>query len=50
MQIKKKHRSLISPVSNIFGLAKVPVRFFESHAYLTGAAAAQLDQYKRDIQ
>ena len=29
-------------VSKIFDLAKVPVRFFELHSYLTGVAAAEL--------
>ena len=32
----------IFSVSKIFDLAKVPVRFFESHSYFTGVTAAQL--------
>ena len=36
-------------VSKIFDLAKVTVRFLESHSYLTGVAAAPA-KYKRDIQ
>ena len=37
-------------VSKIFDLAKVPVRFFESHSYLTGVTAATPAKYKRDVQ
>ena len=33
-------------VSKIFDLAKVPVRFPESHSYLTGVTAAEL---RRDL-
>ena len=29
-------------VGKIFNLAKVPVRFFESHSYLTGCTTAEL--------
>ena len=32
-------------VSKIFGLAKVPVRLFASHSYLTGVTAAELRQH-----
>ena len=35
------------PASKIFDLAKVPLRFFESSVYLTGAPPVK---YKRDIQ
>ena len=32
-------------VSKIFDLAKVPVRLFASHSYLTGVTAAELRQH-----
>ena len=32
-------------VSKIFDLAKVPVRLFVSHSYLTGVTAAELRQH-----
>ena len=32
-------------VSRIFDLAKVPVRLFASHSYLTGVTAAELRQH-----
>ena len=37
-------------VSEIFELAKVPLRLLESHSYLTDATAATPAKYKRDIQ
>ena len=36
-------------VSKIFDLAKVTVRFFESHSYLTGITAAELQRYLSNI-
>ena len=36
-------------VSEIFDLAKVPVRFPESHSYLTGVTAAELRQHLPNI-
>ena len=36
-------------VSKIFVLAKVPLRLFESHLYLTGATAAQLRRHLSNI-
>ena len=35
--------------SKIFDLAKVPLRFFESHVYLTGAPVAELRQHLSNI-
>ena len=32
-------------ISRIFDLAKVPVRLFASHSYLTGVTAAELRQH-----
>ena len=32
-------------VSKIFNLAKVPVRFFESHLYITGVTTAVLQRH-----
>ena len=32
-------------VSKIFDLAKVPLRLFESHLFLTGATAAELRRH-----
>ena len=36
-------------VSKIFDLAKVPVRFPESHSYLTGVTAAELRRHLPNI-
>ena len=36
-------------VSKIFVLAKVPLRLFESHLYLTGATAAELQRHLSNI-
>ena len=36
-------------VSKIFDLAKVPVRFLESHSYLTGVTAAELRRHQPNI-
>ena len=44
---------VIFSVSKIFVIAKVPLRLFESHLYLTGATAAPAAtpvKYRRDIQ
>ena len=38
-----------SSVSKIFNEAKVPLRIFESHLYLTGATAAQLQWHLSNI-
>ena len=36
-------------VSKIFNLAKIHVRFFESHSYLTGVTAAELREHLQSI-
>ena len=36
-------------VSKIFVVAKVPLRLFESHVYLTGATAAELRRHLSNI-
>ena len=36
-------------VSKIFVVAKVPLRLFESHLYLTGATAAELRRHLSNI-